>query len=533
MILAIKEITIPDIGGVDDVEVIELLVKVGDTVAVEDGLITLESDKASMDVPSPEAGVIKELKVKMGDKVKEGQVVAMIDVAGEAEASNATTEEPKAEKPKEPASKEVKKPVASAAQQVTVPDIGGAEDVEVIEVLVKAGDTVNEEDGLVTLESDKASMDVPSPFAGIIKSIQLKVGDKVTEGSLVAEIVVSGDAPAAVDLPPAEKPAEAPKAAPKKAVTPAATPSNTDEYGLGADMHASPSVRRIGREFGVNLRLVKATGEKGRITVEDVQKFVKSALAGGGAPAGGGLAVADAPVIDFSKFGETEVKPLNKIKKLTGKFLHRNWVTIPHVTQFDEADITEMEAFRQEQKASAEKQGFKLTPLVFIMKAVATGLQEFPQFNASLDATGENVILKKYVNVGIAVDTPNGLVVPVVRDVDKKGLFDLAMELGEISKKARNGKLTPKDMQGGCFSISSLGGIGGTGFTPIVNAPEVAILGVSKSQMKPVYHNGEFEPRLMLPLSLSYDHRVIDGADGARFAAFVAKGLSDVRRLLL
>lgn len=413
-------------------------------------------------------------------------------------------------------------------EEIKVPDIGGAQNVDVIEVLVKSGDKVQAEDALITLEGDKATMDVPTPKAGVVKELKIAVGDKVSEGSLVLLLETAEKVTASAEKISAEKTA-APQKAPKSESKP--TPFvETNGKNTSPDIYASPVVRRIAREFGIDLTKITATGEKGRITKEDMQNYVKSRLQGGG---GSGIAVASAPTIDFSKFGETETKPLSKIQKLSGANLHRNWVTIPHVTQFGEADITGLEKFRQQQKRTAEQQGIKLTPLVFIMKAVVAALQQFPHFNASLDASGQQLILKKYFHIGVAVDTPNGLVVPVIRDVDKKGLFELSRELGDISKKAREKGLSLTEMQGGCFSISSLGGIGGTAFTPIINAPEVAILGVSRNEMKPVYVDGKLEPRLMLPLSLSYDHRVIDGADGARFLMYLAQCLGDIRQLLL
>ena len=531
--MAIEEIKIPDIGG-EDAEVIVLLVKPGDAVAAEDGIMSLESDKATMDVPAPVSGVITEFKVKVGDKVSEGSLVAMIETSAAAE--KAPSENIPAAVPAPevaPAPVEMASAGGTSEHKVTVPDIGG-EAAEVIEILVEPGQSVAEEDGLVSLESDKATMDVPSPFAGKIQSITVKVGDKVNEGSEIAIITTAASVSDEPKLPPTahSQAVSAPVSMTADSAAPVVN-DDADSYGLGTDIHASPAVRRIAREFGVNLRQVNATGDKGRITVQDVQLFVKGALANPGAGGGSGLNIAAAPQVDFSKFGEVESIELNKIKRLTAKNLHRNWVTIPHVTQFDEADITEMEAFRQQQKKLAEKEGVKLTPLVFIMKAVVAALKEFPQFNASLDASGNHLIMKKYFHIGVAVDTPNGLVVPVVRDVDRKGMFDLAKELAEISKKARDKKLKPQDMQGACFSISSLGGIGGTNFTPIVNMPEVAILGVSRSKMQPVYFNTEFVPRLMLPLALSYDHRVVDGAEAARFITFLSKCLSDIRRLLL
>ncbi len=424
-----------------------------------------------------------------------------------------------------------------ATKNITVPDIGGAADVDVIEVLVKVGDTIAVDTPLLTLESDKATMDVPSSDAGVVKELKVKAGDKVSVGSVILTVEAAGNAAAPAPAK-AEKPVAAEKVTPlaEKTVTVAAPKPTVEETkvveGELDDVHAGPSVRRIAREFGITLSQVPATGPKNRILKEDIQEFVKSRISQTPATTGGmGLPVA--PQIDFSQFGKIETTPLSRIKKLTGKNLHRNWLLVPHVTQFADADITELEEFRGTQKAALEKQGVKLTPLVFILKAVVASLKAFPQFNSSLDASGESLILKKYINIGIAVDTPDGLVVPVIRDVDKKGMQDLAKELSHISEKARNRQLTAADMQGGCFSISSLGGIGGTAFTPIVNVPEVAILGVSKSSYKPVYQDGGFVPRLMLPLSLSYDHRVIDGADGARFIMHLTAMLSDIRNLLL
>ncbi|MFA6014964.1 MAG: dihydrolipoyllysine-residue acetyltransferase [Gallionellaceae bacterium] len=418
-------------------------------------------------------------------------------------------------------------------KNVLVPDIGNYKDVPVIEVSVKAGDTVKAEQSLLTLETDKATMDVPAPFAGVVKEVKVKVGDKVSEGVLIVTIEASGVAAtptpaAATAVVPAEAAKPAPVAAP-----PAPVAVSPVQVSSGS-AHASPSIRRFARELGVNLALVKGSGEKERVTKDDVQNFVKQSLAQPRAAAGGnGLQVLEMPVFDFAKFGEIESKPLSRIKKISGANLHRNWVTIPHVTQFEEADISEMEAFRKQIGAEYAKQNIKITPLAFMLKAAAITLKHFPDFNASLDASGENLILKKYIHIGVAVDTPDGLVVPVVRDVDQKGIVQLATELGEISVKARDKKLPAADMQGGCFTISSLGGIGGTAFTPIINAPEVAILGVSRSSMKPVYQDGQFVPRLMLPLSLSYDHRVIDGAAAARFTTYLAHVLADMRRLAL
>ena len=433
------------------------------------------------------------------------------------------------------------------SKEILIPDIGDFDSVEVIEVLVAVGDTVAAEDSIITVESDKASMEIPAPEAGVIKELKVSIGDNVAEGGLMMVIEPTGDAaPAAAEEPKAAEPAAEVKAAApapaQKAAAPAPVakkPSPTAQIAKSINeetfskAYASPAIRKFARELGVDLGAVDGSGRKARITKEDVKIFVKKALSQGGAAQGGGLGVAPMPEIDFSQFGEIEIQPLSKINKLTGQFLHRNWVTIPHVTQFDEADITDLEAFRKSMVAEYKDAGVKITMLVFLMKAVVSALKAYPRFNSSLDAAGENLIMKNYYNIGIAVATPDGLVVPVVNDVDRKSLVELAKELGEISVKAREKKLKPSDMQGGCFTISSLGGIGGTKFTPIVNAPEVAILGASRSKMQPVWNGTEFEPRLVLPLSLSYDHRVIDGADGARFTSFLNRVLSDTRRLLL
>ncbi|AQP36868.1 pyruvate dehydrogenase complex dihydrolipoyllysine-residue acetyltransferase [Vibrio anguillarum] len=526
----LKEVHVPDIGG-DEVEVTEIMVAVGDSIAEEQSLLTVEGDKASMEVPAPFAGVLKEIKVAAGDKVSTGSLVMIFEVAGSAPAAASA----------QVAAPVAAAPAASAAKEIHVPDIGGDE-VEVTEIMVAVGDTVSEEQSLITVEGDKASMEVPAPFAGVVKEIKVAAGDKVSTGSLIMVFEVAGAAPVAVAAPAqaAAPAASAPKAeAVKSAVAAPAEFEENNEYS-----HASPVVRRIAREFGVNLAKVKGSGRKSRILKEDVQNYVKEALkrlesgsvaVASGKGDGAALGLLPWPKVDFSKFGDTEVKPLSRIKKISGANLHRNWVMIPHVTQWDNADITELENFRKEQNAIEAKNdtGMKITPLVFIMKAVAKALEAFPSFNSSLSEDGESLILKKYVNVGIAVDTPNGLVVPVFKDVNKKGIYELSRELAEVSKKARAGKLTAADMQGGCFTISSLGGIGGTAFTPIVNAPEVGILGVSKSEFKPVWNGKEFEPRLQLPLSLSYDHRVIDGAEGARFITFLNGALSDIRRLVL
>jgi len=438
---------------------------------------------------------------------------------------------------------------------ITLPDVGDFQDIEIIEILIAAGDVVEPEQSIIVLESDKATMEIPSPFAGTIESILVKVGDRLNEGDQIATLNASDaaakaeepqqpTAPVEAEAPPVESvPEPDPSAAasqskvdvsPGKTLRPHPGTSASQAATSGSKtIHASPSIRRYARELGVNLEQVIASGAKGRIVKADVKAFIKSAMAGGAASGGTGISVSSVPEVDYSKFGEIETVALSRIQKISGAHLHRSWVTVPHVTQFDDADITELEAFRKSLAKEAEKKSVRLTPLIFLMKAVVSSLQEFPSFNASLDASGENLVMKKYFHIGIAVDTPNGLVVPVVRDVDQKGLFELAAELGEVSIRARDGKLSPSDMQGGCFTISSLGGIGGTYFTPIVNAPEVAILGVSRSKMQPVYIDGEFEPRLILPLGLSYDHRVIDGAQAARFTTFLSQVISDIRRILL
>jgi pyruvate dehydrogenase E2 component (dihydrolipoamide acetyltransferase) len=529
------EIKVPDIGS-DEVEVTEILVKVGDKVEAEQSLITVEGDKASMEVPSPQAGVVKEIKISTGDKVETGSLIMVFDAEGAAEAAPAADAKP-----------EVKEEAASApaaaagAKDVNVPDIGGDE-VEVTEILVKVGDKVEAEQSLIVVEGDKASMEVPAPFAGTVKELKVATGDKVSTGSLIMVFEVEGAAPAA---PAAAKQEAAPAPAAKseaKAAAPA--PAKAESKGEFAEndayVHATPVIRRLAREFGVNLAKVKGTGRKGRILKEDVQTYVKEAVkraeAAPAAASGGGLpGMLPWPKVDFSKFGEIEEVELGRIQKISGANLSRNWVMIPHVTHFDKTDITDLEAFRKQQNAEAEKRKLdvKYTPVVFIMKAVAAALEQMPRFNSSLSEDAQKLTLKKYINIGVAVDTPNGLVVPVFKDVNKKGITELSRELMAISKKARDGKLTAGDMQGGCFTISSLGGLGTTHFAPIVNAPEVAILGVSKSAMEPVWNGKEFTPRLMMPISLSFDHRVIDGADGARFITIIGNMLSDIRRLVM
>ncbi|RQM77402.1 pyruvate dehydrogenase complex dihydrolipoyllysine-residue acetyltransferase [Aeromonas jandaei] len=525
-----KDVNVPDIGG-DEVEVTEIMVAVGDMVEADQSIIAVEGDKASMEVPAPFAGRVVEIKVAAGAKVSTGSLVMVFEVAGAAPAVAAAPAQAAA-----PAAA----PVAAGAKDVNVPDIGGDE-VEVTEIMVAVGDKVEADQSLIAVEGDKASMEVPAPFAGVVKEIKVKAGDKVSTGSLIMVFEVAGAAPAAAPVAQAATPvAAAPVAAAPAPVAQAA--ASSDFVANDAYVHASPAVRRLAREFGVNLAKVKASGRKGRIVKEDVQAYVKDAIkraesapASAGVAGGNGLGVLPWPKVDFSKFGDVEEVELTRIQKISGPNLHRNWVMIPHVTQFDEADTTELEAFRKEQNAMLEKQkaDVKITPLVFILKAAAKALEAHPRFCSSLSEDGSKLIMKKYIHIGVAVDNPNGLGVPVVRDVNKKGIMELSRDLAEISKKARAGKLTASDMQGGCFTISSLGGIGGTSFTPIVNAPEVAILGVSKSEMKPKWNGKEFAPRLMLPLALSYDHRVIDGADGARFITTMNGVLSDIRRLVL
>ncbi|CAI2461428.1 Dihydrolipoyllysine-residue acetyltransferase component of pyruvate dehydrogenase complex [Serratia proteamaculans] len=525
---AAKDVAVPDIGA-DEVEVTEILVKVGDKVEAEQSLITVEGDKASMEVPAPFAGTVKEIKIATGDKVTTGSMIMVFEVAGAASAAAPAA----AQAPAAPAA-----PAASAAKDVAVPDIGGDE-VEVTEVMVKVGDKVAAEQSLITVEGDKASMEVPAPFAGTVKEIKISAGDKVKTGSLIMVFEVEGAAPAAA---PAQK-AEAAPAAPAASSAPAqqAAPAAKGEFAENdAYVHATPVIRRLAREFGVNLAKVKGTGRKGRILREDVQTYVKDAVkraeAAPAAAAGGGLpGMLPWPKVDFSKFGEIEEVELGRIQKISGANLSRNWVMIPHVTHFDKTDITDLEAFRKQQNEEAAKRKLdvKFTPVVFIMKAVAAALEQMPRFNSSLSEDGQKLTLKKYINVGVAVDTPNGLVVPVFKDVNKKSITELSRELMAISKKARDGKLTAGEMQGGCFTISSLGGIGTTHFAPIVNAPEVAILGVSKSAMEPVWNGKEFVPRLMMPMSLSFDHRVIDGADGARFITIINNMLADIRRMVM
>ncbi|GGH53958.1 acetyltransferase component of pyruvate dehydrogenase complex [Comamonas phosphati] len=556
--MALTEIKVPDIGDFAEVGVIEVLVKVGDTIKVEQSLITVESDKASMEIPSSHAGVLKELRVNLGDKVAEGKVIAVVETADAASAPASTPAPAAAPAAAAPAPAPVAAAAPAAAAvastlDIKIPDIGDFKDVAVIEILVKVGDTVTAEQSLFTVESDKASMEIPSPAAGTITALNIKLGEKVNVGDVVGQMSVQGAAPAQAAAPvaapaPAAAPAAAPVAAPAATASAAAAVAvpahNPTVAPSGSLPYASPSVRKFARELGVPLAEVRGSGNKGRITQDDVQAFTKSVMAGAvqtlaqqaAAPRSsgsnvGGLEVLAWPKVDFAKFGAVERKDLSRIKKISGANLHRNWVMIPHVTNNDEADITELEAFRVSTNKENEKSGVKVTMLAFVIKAVVAALKKFPEFNASLD--GDTLVYKQYFHIGFAADTPNGLVVPVLKDADKKGILQISQEMGELAKKARDGKLGAADMQGGCFSISSLGGIGGTHFTPIINAPEVAILGLSKGQMKPVWDGKQFVPRLTLPLSLSYDHRVIDGAAAARFNAYLGQVLADYRRILL
>ena len=521
------DVAVPDIGDFDAVEVIEVLVSIGDTVEVEQALLTLESDKASMEIPSSSAGMVEEILVTVGDSVAEGAVVVRLKEVSSSEEASAPIE-------KTGESVEAATPVEEIF--VHVPDIGDFDSVEVIEVNVAVGDAVEEEQSLLTLESDKASMEIPSTAAGTVKEIKVAVGDQVSEGNLI--IVLSGrtSAPVADNVKPVPQAAEKTlaKASPKPAplINVASTPVTSKPAG---HIHASPTVRKFARELGVDLSTVtKATGPKGRLLKEDIKSHVKQIVSGKSASAAAvGSGIPPIPTVDFTKFGEIEEKPLSKIKRLTGTNLTRAWLNVPMVTHHELADITEMEAFRKSLKADAEKRGVKVTFLAFIMKALVAALKQFPQFNASLSPDGNSLIYKKYYNIGIAVATPNGLVVPVFKDVDKTNIFDLAEQMGVISKKARDGKLSPKEMQGACMTISSLGGIGGTAFSPIVNAPEVAILGATRADMQPVWDGKEFKPRLMLPLDMTYDHRVIDGADAAAFMVALSGYLNDIRRVLL
>ena len=534
----IESVVVPDIGA-EDVPVIEISVKVGDRIEEEDGLIVLESDKATMEVPSPVAGIVKAIHVSEGDKLSQGNLVVDVEVAGAAPAEAASAPAAQAAPATASSAPAPAATSGSSIESVKVPDIG-AENVPVIEISVSVGDKISEEDGLIVLESDKATMEVPSPVAGLVKAIHVKEGDQLSQGDLVVDVEVEG----AVVAAPAPAPAAPAPAAPKAATTPSRAPSapapraeaNPVELErANRNVHAGPAVRKLAREFGVELSQVQGTGPRRRILKEDVQAYVKARLSEKpqAAAVAAGSGIPQMPEIDFSKWGEIEVVAQNRLRKVAAQNFQRSWLNVPAVTQFDECDITEMEAFRKAQKALAEARGTKLTPLPFILKAVAYVLKEMPQFCTSLTPDGESLIYKKYINIGVAVDTPDGLLVPVIKNVDKKSLWELADECIELAGKARNKKLKPDEMQGGCFTISSLGSIGGTAFTPIVNAPEVAILGLSKASMKPVWNGKEFAPKLMLPLSLSYDHRAINGADGARFTSMLGSLLSDIRKILL
>ncbi|MFP3341670.1 pyruvate dehydrogenase complex dihydrolipoyllysine-residue acetyltransferase [Halomonas sp. SIMBA_159] len=546
------DIKVPDLGGSDNVEIIEVAVGAGDEVNAEDTLITLESDKASMDVPSPHSGKIVALTVKEGDTVSEGDVIGQMEIAGEGDAAEeeapAQADEPAAasEPAEEDAAEEESGSGEPERKEIRVPDLSGSSDVPIIEIGVAAGDEVDVEDPLITLESDKASMDVPSPFKGKILELTVKEGDTVSEGDVIGYMEVAGAKKAAPKKAAPEKAQQssASTSSAKPAQSPSGTPSPEAQMAShkprdGKLVHAGPAVRMLARELGVDIGLVKPSGPKDRVLKEDVQAYVKQAIANQGkapaaAPAAsGGAGIPAVPEVDFSQFGEVEEKPMGRLLKMGATNLHRSWLNVPHVTQFDEADITELENFRKAMKAEVEAQGAKLTPLPFMVKACAFALRKFPQFNVSLKGDGDTLVWKNYVHIGIAVDTPDGLMVPVVRNADKKSLIEIAKEMAELGKKAQTKKLKRDEMTGGCFTISSLGSIGGTAFTPIVNAPEVAILGVSKAQMKPVWDGNAFQPRLMMPLSLSYDHRAINGADAARFTAFLADVLTDIRRLLL
>lgn len=522
------EVRVPDIGDFDDVPVIEVLVKAGDRIAKEDSLITIESEKASMEVPSPAAGVVQDVTVAVGDRVSKGKTILHLEPEAANPADSETNAAPTAPAVPDDKEPEAQSAVAPTTIDIAVPDMGDFKDVTVIDILVKSGDRVEKDASLVTIESEKASIDVPTSAAGVVRDVRVKLGDKISKGSVI--VTLDADAPAenpkSASAPaPVLKPESSAPSQPKAVSAASPAPANAG----GASVHASPSLRRLAREFGVDLERVRASGPNGRVTRDDLQSFVKGALAGAGAA--GGFSVAPLPQIDFAQFGPIERKPLSRIKRLSGPALHRNWVTIPHVTQNDDADVTDLEEFRKELNAEEANGGAKVTMLAFLMKAAVAALKEHPDFNASLDGT--DLVLKGYYNLGFAADTPNGLLVPVLKDADKKGVIDIARETAELAAKARDGKLAPGDMQGGTFTISSLGSIGGTYFSPIINAPEVAILGACRASMKPVWDGRTFVPRLIQPLSLSYDHRVIDGAAAARFVVCIVRMLADIRRAIL
>ncbi len=537
-------ITVPDLGDFHDVEVIDVLVKPGDKIDVDTPLLTLETEKATMDVPSTSAGVVKSLAVKKGDRVSKGSVILDVEADSGSQTTDRQSEPAKAAAPAAapaPTAPQVSASEPSASSEITVPDLGDFHDVEVIDVMVKAGDTIDVDTPLLTLETEKATMDVPSTGAGVVKSVAVKKGDRVSKGAVILTIE-GGAAPAAAPAPakaPAIEQPRAAAAAPAPAAAPAQAPAQVSTAGLPpideagfSRAHASPSVRRFARELGVDLTRVKGSGLKGRITPEDVKAWVKQALSSGSGAAGAGGALPKIPEVDFSKFGAIEVKPLGRIQKISGPRLQASWLNVPHVWQMDEADITDHEAERSRLKDEVAKQGIKLTPLAFILRACVKALKEFPIVNSSLDGSGQSLVMKKYIHLGFAADTPNGLVVPVIRDADRKDIYEIARDLATLSAKARDGKLSAAEMQGASFTVSSLGGIGGTSFTPIINAPEVAILGVARSSMKPVYKDGQFVPRLILPFTFAYDHRVIDGAAGARFTTFLANALANAKGLL-
>jgi pyruvate dehydrogenase E2 component (dihydrolipoamide acetyltransferase) len=535
-------VVVPDIGDFDDVEVIEILVAIGEVVAVESPLVTLESDKATMDIPAPRAGIIIAINVALGDKVAEGSVIVTIAADdAESEVKTEKMQQPNGVSAAPAVEAELATPstkplgtqreanvFATTLTEVSVPDIGDFDEVDVIEILVGPGDLVQIEDSLITLESDKATMDIPAPIAGRVETVLVAVGDKISEGHVIVTITPSVRATATA--PP---PLKTTSVVQSSSVATQTDNDSKPTLRTSIEAYASPSIRKFARELGVNLSILSGTGRKGRILKVDVQAHVKETLSAPGDKNVNGVQIMGAPAIDFAKFGPVETLGLSKIKRLTGQSLHRSWIMAPHVTQFDAADITELDVFRKSKIKDAEEQGVKLTLLAFLIKAVIVGLKEFPDFNASLSIDGTSIIRKQYFNIGIAVNTDRGLVVPVIRDADKKGLYELAGELASLSGKARDKKLRPADMQGGCFTISSLGGIGGSAFTPIINVPEVAILGVSSAAIKPVYIESEFAPRLMLPISLSYDHRVIDGVAGAQFTSALSLVLSDIRQLLL
>jgi len=534
-----KEILLPDIGDFESVEVIDIVVSSGDEVSIEDTLITLESDKATMDIPSPAAGVIKEIKVSVGDKIAEN---ALILILTESASEEKTRQEDSSEKDTNsiPEKSPAKEKESSQQKEILVPDIGDFESVEIIDVCVKVGDKVEVESTLITVESDKATMDIPSPAAGIVRQLNVKSGDHVAQGHPILNLELK-ETTVSNSIENEDKISEPVKKTVESSSTtaqpsPPATPTSSQTVGSSksAKAHASPAIRKFARELGVDLGLVRGSGAKGRILKDDVKSFTKAVMSGERVfEKSSGFSLPEIPPIDFSKFGPVETLPLSRLKRLGGQNLHRSWINVPHVTQFDEADISELESFRKSKSESAAKEGVKLTPLTFFIKAVVVALKKYPHFNASLSPDGENLVLKNYFHIGIAVNTEQGLMVPVVKDADQKGIYELAKELAELAQKARDKKLSPSEMQGGCFTISSLGHIGGTGFTPIVNTPEVAILGVSRSTMKPVYENGEFVPRLILPYSLSYDHRVIDGVAAAEFTRYLGTVLGDIRHILL